>query len=91
VRRHEWADPAPLEVNRPRLPWWTMLPGRQLLVLAPVLAVVVVVRLVVWAVRRVYRYPLLTTALVTAAVQYQAHGWRGVTLLTGLVVPGVSW
>ncbi len=32
-----WVDPAPLEVERPRLPWWTMLPRKLLLIASPVL------------------------------------------------------
>jgi hypothetical protein len=31
-----WIDPAPLEVSRPRLPWWTMLPGWVKAVLSPI-------------------------------------------------------
>jgi hypothetical protein len=35
-----WVDPAPLEVSRPRLPWWTLLPGWVKFVLSPVAALV---------------------------------------------------
>ena len=32
-----WVDPAPLEVERPRLPWWSMLPRKLLLAASPII------------------------------------------------------
>ncbi len=70
-----WVDPAPLEVERPRLPWWTMLPRKLLLAASPVIVVVVAVMALVFAARRVWRYPLFVI---------------GGTLLASLGV-GCSW
>jgi S-DNA-T family DNA segregation ATPase FtsK/SpoIIIE len=70
-----WVDPAPLEVDRPRLPWWTLAPRKLLLTASPIIAVAVVVMVVVFVGRRVWRYPLL---LICTAI------------LTGLGV-GYSW
>lgn len=58
MSRLAWTDPAPLEVERPRLPWWTLLPRKFLLAVSPIIAVVVVVMVVVFVARRVWRYPL---------------------------------
>ena len=70
-----WVDPAPLEVERPRLPWWTMLPRKLLLVASPIIVVAVVIAVVVFVARRVWRYPLFVI---------------GAVILTGLGV-GFSW
>ena len=40
MSRVAWTDPAPLEVERPRLPWWTLLPRKLLLAASPVIVVV---------------------------------------------------
>jgi S-DNA-T family DNA segregation ATPase FtsK/SpoIIIE len=53
-----WVDPAPLEVERPRLPWWTMLPRKLLAAVSPLIAIVVLIGLGVFLARRVWRYPL---------------------------------
>lgn len=93
MRRREWTDPAPLEVERPRLPWWTMLPGKLLLVLAPVVAVVLLVKLVIYAVRRVYRYPLLITLAAGLVAVYLTWNAVGAVALVVLVlgVVAVVW
>jgi S-DNA-T family DNA segregation ATPase FtsK/SpoIIIE len=75
VSRLAWTDPAPLEVERPRLPWWTLLPRKLLLAASPVIVVVVGVMVLVFLARRVWRYPLFLI---------------GVTILTGLGM-GYSW
>ncbi|MGH4017132.1 MAG: hypothetical protein ACRDSL_25040 [Pseudonocardiaceae bacterium] len=36
-----WIDLAPLEVERPRLPWWTLLPRKLLLIASPVIVLAV--------------------------------------------------
>lgn len=92
-RDSRWIDPAPLEVSRPRLPWWTLLPGWVKLVLSPVAAVI----LLCWAgyqVGRVlYRYPLSIAALVAGWWSYSGLGaWWFCALLAGLLgVIGVWW
>jgi S-DNA-T family DNA segregation ATPase FtsK/SpoIIIE len=58
MSRLAWTDPAPLEVERPRLPWWTMSSRKLLLAASPIIAVVVVVTVLVFTARRVWRYPL---------------------------------
>jgi S-DNA-T family DNA segregation ATPase FtsK/SpoIIIE len=59
MSRLAWTDPAPLEVQRPRLPWWTMLPRKFLWAVSPIIAVVVVVvvmvLVLVFTARRVWR------------------------------------
>lgn len=52
-----WVDPAPLEVERPRLPWWTLLPRRLLLLACPLIATVLAGWLVTFTARRLWRYP----------------------------------
>jgi hypothetical protein len=42
VSRLAWTDPAPLEVERLRLPWWTLSP-KLLLAASPIIAAVMVV------------------------------------------------
>ena len=49
-----WVDPAPLEVARPRLPWWTMLPGWVKLLISPI----VLVCLVIWLCVKLAHVPL---------------------------------
>ena len=73
MSRLAWTDPAPLEVERPRLPWWTLLPRKLLLAASPVIVVVVLIMVLVFAARRVWRYPLFLI---------------GGTILTGLGVGG---
>jgi hypothetical protein len=72
-----WVDPAPLEVSRPRLPWWTMLPGWVKLVLSPVAAVVLLCWTGYQVGRAVYRYPLLLALLVAGWWSYSGLGRGG--------------
>ena len=84
-----WVDPAPLEVERPRLPWWTLLPRKLLLALSPVVLIVVLVGVVVFIVRRVWRYPLfLIGAAVLVVLGVGWSWWVPVGLLAGLAVLG---
>ncbi|MGH3722022.1 MAG: hypothetical protein ACRDRI_24895 [Pseudonocardiaceae bacterium] len=66
-RYSRWVDPAPLEVERPRLPWWTLLPRKVLLAASPIILVAVVTTVVVFVVRRVWRYPLFLIGAVILA------------------------
>jgi S-DNA-T family DNA segregation ATPase FtsK/SpoIIIE len=87
-----WVDPAPLEVERPRLPWWTMLPRKLLLAASPVIAVVVAVMVVVFAARRVWRYPLFVIGgMVLVGVGVGCSWWAPVELLTALAVVCGLW
>jgi S-DNA-T family DNA segregation ATPase FtsK/SpoIIIE len=92
MSRLVWTDPAPLEVERPRLPWWTLFPRRFLLAVSPVIAVVVLVMMLVFLVRRVWRYPLLLiggTILTGLGVGYS--WWVSAGVLAGLGVAGGLW
>ncbi|WP_156757420.1 FtsK/SpoIIIE domain-containing protein [Actinokineospora pegani] len=87
-----WVDPAPLEVARPRLPWWTLLPGGAKLVLAPLALVVVAVWLVGKAARFAWYYPVTVLGALVAAVVYRVGGWwllGGLAL--GVVLGGGVW
>ncbi|SES28384.1 DNA segregation ATPase FtsK/SpoIIIE, S-DNA-T family [Actinokineospora terrae] len=57
-----WVDPAPLEVSRPRLPWWTLLPGKAKVALLPVAAAWVAVWLAARALRVSWYYPATVVA-----------------------------
>jgi DNA segregation ATPase FtsK/SpoIIIE, S-DNA-T family len=94
MRRREWTDPAPLEVDRPRLPWWTLLPKKLLLVGVPIIAAWLIVRLVVFTARRVYRYTVLVTLAVGLVAAYVTAGrdWVAPVLIAAwLAVLGGSW
>lgn len=81
-----WIDPAPLEVSRPRLPWWTLLPGWVKLALSPVAAVVLLCWLAYQVGRVVYRYPLSLVLLVTGWWSYSGLGaWWFCALLAGVL------
>ncbi|MDQ3764804.1 MAG: FtsK/SpoIIIE domain-containing protein [Actinomycetota bacterium] len=87
-----WVDPAPLEVERPRLPWWTMLPRPLLLAASPIIAVVVVVTVGVFIARRVWRYPLFViTTAVLAGLGVSCSWWAPVKLLVALGLLGGLW
>ncbi|WP_252365207.1 FtsK/SpoIIIE domain-containing protein [Saccharomonospora piscinae] len=93
VRGSRWIDPAPLEVARPRLPWWTLLPRWVKLVASPLVLVGLVVWLVVQFGRLAWRYPLtLAVAVLTGWVQ-AAFGWwvLAFTLLAVVLVLGLWW
>ncbi len=92
MSRLAWTDPAPLEVERPRLPWWTLLPRRFLWAASPIIAVAVVTMVVVFAARRVWRYPLfLISAAVLAGLGVGYSWWAPVWLAAGLAVAAGSW
>jgi hypothetical protein len=95
MRRAEysrWVDPAPLEVERPRLPWWTMLPRKLLLAAAPLIALAVVVAVAVFLARRVWRYPLfLVGAAVLVGLGAEYSWWTSVGMLATFGVLGGLW
>lgn len=66
AKNSRWVDPAPLEVSRPRLPWWTMLPGWVKLVMSPVAAVVLLCWTAYQLGRAMYWYPLSVVLFVAA-------------------------
>jgi DNA segregation ATPase FtsK/SpoIIIE, S-DNA-T family len=87
-----WVDPAPLEVERPRLPWWTMLPRKLLLAASPVIVVVVAVMVLVFLARRVWRYPVFLIGAVILIGLGVGCSWSApVELLTALAVLGGLW
>ncbi|MGH3629205.1 MAG: FtsK/SpoIIIE domain-containing protein [Sciscionella sp.] len=88
-----WVDPAPLEVERPRLPWWTMLPRKLLLVASPIIALVVLIAVGIFVARRVWRYPLFllgAAVLTILGVEYSSW-WVPVWLVAGLGVLCGVW
>ncbi|HEX2298461.1 MAG TPA: FtsK/SpoIIIE domain-containing protein, partial [Pseudonocardiaceae bacterium] len=92
-RYSRWVDPAPLEVERPRLPWWTLLTRKLLLVLSPIIAVAVVLTVTVFVARRVWRYPLFllgAAALGGLGIAYSSW-WAPAGLLAGLGALGGLW
>jgi DNA segregation ATPase FtsK/SpoIIIE, S-DNA-T family len=84
--------PCPLEVERPRLPWWTLLPRQLLWAISPVIVVVILVMVLVFLAQRVWRYPLFLiggTILTGLGVGYSR--WVSAGVLAGLgVTPGSS-
>ena len=92
VSRLAWTDPAPLEVERPRLPWWTLLPCKLLLATSPIIVVVVLIMVLAFAARRVWRYPLFLiggTTLTGLGMGYS--WWVPVWLVSGPAVAGGLW
>lgn len=91
-RYSRWVDPAPLEVERPRLPWWTMLPRKLLVIASPVIVVAVVLAVTVFLARRIWRYPLfLLGAAGLAGLGLGSSWWTPVALLAGLGALGSLW
>jgi DNA segregation ATPase FtsK/SpoIIIE, S-DNA-T family len=92
VSRLAWTDPAPLEVERPRLPWWTLLPRRFLLAVSPVIVVVVLISVLVFLARRVWRYPLfLIGGTILAGLGVGYSWWTSAGVLAGLGAAGGLW
>jgi len=82
-----WVDPAPLEVERPRLPWWTMLPRKLLLAASPIILMALVTTIVAFVVRRVWRYPLFVIGTAILAGVGVGYSWCASVKL--LIVLGV--
>jgi len=92
VSRLAWTDPAPLEVERPHLPWWTMLPRKLLLAASPIIAVMVAAMALVFLTRRVWRYPLFVIGgMVLVGLGVGCSWWVPVELLTALAVVCGLW
>jgi DNA segregation ATPase FtsK/SpoIIIE, S-DNA-T family len=92
MSRLAWTDPAPLEVERPRLPWWTMLPRKLLLAVSPIIAVVVVVMVLVFTARRVWRYPFFLIGGTILAGLGVGCSWGALTgVVAGLAVAVGLW
>ncbi len=81
-----WVDPAPLEIARPRLPWWTLLPGWVKLVISPIVLVCLVIWLCAKLTRLLWYYPVCVAVLIMAVWIYRGMGqwWLlGVFLAVG--------
>jgi S-DNA-T family DNA segregation ATPase FtsK/SpoIIIE len=92
MSRLSWTDPAPLEVERPQLPWWTMLPRKLLLAISPIIVLVTVVMVGVFLACRVWRYPLfLLGTAIPAALGMTYSWWVAVWLLACLGVSCGMW
>jgi hypothetical protein len=66
MSRLAWTDPAPLAVERPRLPWWTKLFRKLLAAASPIILSATVAAVAVFVARRLWRYPLCVTSTVGA-------------------------
>ncbi|MGH4006943.1 MAG: FtsK/SpoIIIE domain-containing protein [Pseudonocardiaceae bacterium] len=87
-----WVDPAPLEVERLRLPWWTLLPRKLLVAASPIILIAVVTTVMMFAARRVWRYPLFVIGTaILVGLGMGGSWWAPVTLLAVLVVLGGLW
>ncbi|WP_242579107.1 FtsK/SpoIIIE domain-containing protein [Amycolatopsis sp. 195334CR] len=87
-----WIDPAPLEVARPRLPWWTLLPRWVKVVLSPV----ILAWLICWTTYQVgrilWRYPLTMGVALLAGWLDAALGHLGLLwVLTGVAAVLALW
>lgn len=92
VEYSRWVDPATLEVERPRLPWWTMLPRKVLLAASPIIAVAVVATVTGFIARRVWRYPVfLIGAVVLLDLGLTYSWWAPMTLLAVLGLVSGVW
>lgn len=87
-----WVDPAPLEIARPRLPWWTLLPGWVKLVALPFAVAWVLLWLLGRLARFAWRYPMtLGLALVVLLIWGRLGVWWLLGLLGGLVLIVLVW
>lgn len=87
-----WVDPAPLEVTRPRLPWWTLLPGWVKVVVAPLAFVWVLSWLLVQIGRVAWRYPLtIAVAVLVGWIQLTCGPWVLAFTLLAVVALLVAW
>jgi DNA segregation ATPase FtsK/SpoIIIE, S-DNA-T family len=92
VEYSRWVDPAPLEVERPRLPWWTMLPRKVLLGTSPIMAMAVVAAATAFIARRVWRYPVFLIGAVVLLDLGLTYSWCGpMTLIAVLGLVGGVW
>jgi S-DNA-T family DNA segregation ATPase FtsK/SpoIIIE len=88
MSRKEWTDPAPFEVERPRLPWYTMLPRRVLYMVGPLIALWLAGRVVEQIARRLWRYPVILLGTAGLVALGWSAGWWWV--LGAAVVVGVA-
>lgn len=87
-----WVDPAPLEIVRPRLPWWTLLPNWVKLVLTPLALTLVLGWLLVLLGRLVWRYPLSVAVVVLVGwVQARFGPWVLAFTLLSVVLVLLGW
>src|SRR6266566_6531116 len=92
VRDSRWIDPAPFEVARPRLPWWTLLPGWVKVVVLPFALLSFMLWLLVRFGWLAWRYPLTLALVLVALVMWRRLGvWWLVGIAGGLVLVGVVW
>lgn len=92
IEYSRWVDPAPLEVERPRLPWWTMLPRKVLLAASPIIAAAVVATVTAFVARRVWRYPVsLIGAAVLLGLGSAYSWWAPMKLLAVLGLVSGVW
>ncbi|WP_026360813.1 FtsK/SpoIIIE domain-containing protein [Amycolatopsis nigrescens] len=91
-RGSQWVDPAPLEVSRPRLPWWTLAPRWVKVVLSPVILTWLACWLLFQLGRVLFRYPLTLAVAVLAGWADARFGHGPLALaLAGMVTGLAAW
>src|ERR1041384_5579424 len=89
---NRWVDPAPFESYRPRVPWWTLLPGRVKWIALPFMLAFLAVCGVVRLVLAVVRYPVVTLVPLSALWFYGRFGLSPLVLaLLSLTCALVLW
>ncbi|PXY33858.1 FtsK/SpoIIIE domain-containing protein [Prauserella flavalba] len=92
VHGSRWADPAPLEISRPRLPWWTLLPRWVKYLIAPFVFTWLVCWLLLQLGRVLWRYPLtVTVAVLVGWLQATAGHWVLAFTLLAVVLVLALW
>jgi len=90
--RNKWVDPAPFEGYRPRVPWWTLLPGRVKWIALPFMLTFLSAWVVVRLVLVVVRYPVVTLVSLSALWFYGRFGLSPLVLaLLALTCALVLW
>ncbi|MCK2237822.1 MULTISPECIES: FtsK/SpoIIIE domain-containing protein [unclassified Crossiella] len=89
--RKPLAEPAALEITRPRLPWWTLLPTWAKLALLPVALVWSAGWLAVRTVHLTVRYPVGLFGPLLGWVGYVQLGGRNLAFLVAVAGIGLGW
>ncbi|MCK2257052.1 FtsK/SpoIIIE domain-containing protein [Crossiella sp. S99.1] len=89
--RKPLAEPAALEITRPRLPWWTLLPLWAKLVLLPVALLWSAGWITVRVLRLAVRYPVALFLPLLAWTGYVQLGGRNLGFVVAVAGIGLGW